>query len=119
MFHILFFIRPFNSRTIGLPGFGCGKLETIDRFLNWTDLIGSLMCYAITDRKLEDLSGFEPVEGRVDAKCTIVHGCVRLERADDDFFKRYTHGFGDFQELLNRVLHTEGVRWYVYGFFTI
>lgn len=46
--------------------------------------------------------------------CTIAHGCVRLERVDDGFFKRYTHGFGDFQELLNRTLHTEGIRWYVY-----
>lgn len=73
------------------------------------------MCYVITDRKLEDLPGFKLVEDRVDAKCLIAYGCVRLERVDDDFFKRYTHGFGDFQVLLNRTLHTEGIRWYVYA----
>lgn len=72
------------------------------------------MCYIITDRKLEDLPGFESEERRIDAKRTIAHGCVRLERVEDDFFKRYIHGFGDFQELLNRTLNTEGIRWYVY-----
>ena len=75
---------------------------------------GNIMCYIITDRKLEDLPGFESEERRIDAKRTIAHGCVRLERVEDDFFKRYIHGFGDFQELLNRTLHTEGIRWHVY-----
>lgn len=79
-------------------------------------ILGENMCYVITDLVLEDLPGFKTsVKRRGEWEDTIIeYGCVRLLKADPVRLSGYRHGFDDFNDLFNSLMHTAGIEWHVY-----